>query len=92
MYELENNFKRSFNDSFNDNKKFMEEIEASITKIKNEYLNKKEEYNAFIENYFQIIKMSYYNFYSDLKEKEPTIKTLNFIKSVIKEISRRCYH
>ena len=86
MYELENNFKRSFNDSFNDNKKFMEDIEASITKIKNEYLNKKEEYNAFIENYFQIIKMSYYNFYSDLKEKEPTIKTLNFIKSVIKEI------
>lgn len=86
MYELENNFKRNFMDSYNENKKYIEEIENSFKKIKTEYLNKKDEYTAFIENYFQIIKMSYFNFYSDLKEKEPSIITLNFIKSVIKEI------
>ena len=86
MYELENNFKRNFMDSYNENKKYIEEIENSFKKIKSEYLNRKDEYTAFIENYFQIIKMSYFNFYSDLKEKEPSIKTLNFIKSVIKEI------
>jgi len=83
---IENYFKNSSKNSFNEKKIIMNELIDLINKMK-ESLEKMNQYNTYMENYFSIIRNCYFNFYYDLKDKEPTLKTLNFINSITKEIS-----
>ena len=86
LTELEVEFTEKFNNSFNKKKELIDEITKLLETITKEYLPKKEEKKKFIKNYFEIIRCSYYNYFHDLKVKDPIIDTLNFINSINKEI------
>ena len=86
LTELEVEFTEKFNNSFNKKKELLDEITKLLETITKEYLPKKEEKKKFIKNYFDIIRNSYYNYFHDLKVKDPIIDTLNFINSINKEI------
>jgi len=86
LTELEVEFTEKFNNSFNKKKELIDEITKLLETITKEYLPKKEEKKKFIKNYFEIIRCSYYNYFHDLKVKDPLIDTLNFINSINKEI------
>ena len=82
---IENYFKNASKNCYNEKKSIMNELIDLVNKMK-ESIEKMNQYNTFMDKYFNIIKNCYFNFYYDLKDKEPTLKTLNFINSITKEI------
>ena len=84
---IENFFKNCSKNCYNEKKSIMNELIDLVNKMK-ESIEKMNQYNIFMDNYFNIIKNCYFNFYYDLKDKEPTLKTLNFINSITKEIGQ----
>ena len=86
LKNCEKEFKKSFEDSFKTKQKIINEILSLIEEFQKEYFSKKQEREIFIENYFKIIRGCYYNYFYDLKIKDPIINTLNFINSVNKEL------
>ena len=84
LTNFENDFRENYINSFNKKKELMDEITKTLKKISEDYLPKFEEKKNFIKNYFQVIRGAYYNYYHDLKIKDPIIKNLTFINSVNK--------
>lgn len=86
LTNCEKEFKKNFEQSFKIKQEITNEIINLLQKFEEEYFSKKQEKEKFIENYFKIIKLCYFNYFHDLKIKDPIINTLNFIKSVNKEL------
>ena len=85
LRSIEDRFKYDCKNNVDDKKNIINELIEQLKKM-SESLDKIKEYNTFIDNYFSVIKNSYFNFYYDLKDKEPTIKTLNFLNKISKEL------
>ena len=86
LTNCEKEFKKNFEQSYKIKKELTNEIINLLQKFEEEYFSKKQEIDKFIENYFSIIKLCYFNYFHDLKIKDPIINTLNFINSVNKEL------
>ena len=86
LKKIENEFRQKFENSFKIKEKIINEIIELFQKITEDYFPKKQEKLNFIENYFKIIRGCYFNYFTDLKIKEPTINTLNFISRINKEL------
>ena len=82
----EKEFKKNFEKSFNKKTQIINDIKKIFENLEKEITEKKTERENFIENYFKVIKLCYFNYYNDLKIKDPIINNLNFIKSVNKEL------
>ena len=87
LKSCEEKFKKDFEKSFKIKQDLTNDIINLLQEFEKEYFSKKKEKDEFIENYFKIIRGCYFNYFFDLKIKEPKINTLNFINSVNKEIS-----
>jgi WD40 repeat protein len=87
LNNLEKEFKKQFEESFKKKESIINKIMELFQYITEEYFPKKQEKENFIANYFKVIRWCYFNYFNDLKIKEPVIDTLNFINGVNKELS-----
>ena len=86
LTECEKEFKKNYENSFKIKQEIANDILKLIEDFNTEFFSKKKEKENFIDNYFKIIKGCYFNYFHDLKIKDPIINNLNFINSINKEI------
>ena len=80
-------FKKIYQDIYKQKSQLVSEITTILQKFYDNFFIKKEKMEKFIENYFNIIRACYFNYFKDMEEKEPRIGSLKFIESINKEFS-----
>ena len=80
-------FKNQYEEMYKKKSDLISEITTLLQNFYDKFFSYKEKMEIFIENYFKIIRACYFNYFKDIEEKEPRMNSLEFIKSVDKEIS-----
>ena len=80
-------FKTQYEEMYKKKSDLISEITTLLQNFYDKFFSYKEKMEIFIENYFKIIRACYFNYFKDIEEKEPRMNSLEFIKSVDKEIS-----